>query len=118
MWPVPEVIETPSHVLCAMTFACPAASPPTVVPEDPAMSIPWWPFESGPVPAAFTPIRLPWTRFPEPPFRNATPDQPLPEITFPAPETDPPTVVFEALSSQIPSSLLPTAIIPVRSVPM
>ena len=118
MWPVPEVIDTPSHALLAMTFPSPAPSPPILAPFEPAMSTPWCRLPRGPLLAALRPIKLPWTTFPVPPLEKPMPDQPLPEMTLPAPAAPPPIVVFDAPSTQIPSSVLAIASVPVALVPM
>ena len=56
--PVPPTTFTPIVPLWAMMFAAPAAVPPIVVPF-PSTNIPLRPFGTGPVPAAFVPMRLP-----------------------------------------------------------
>ena len=68
------------------------------------------------VPAAFVPIRLPWTRLPS--LETSMPSPLLPEITLPAAAPVPPIVLFDALVSiTTPVPLPGPAAVPLTSVP-
>ena len=68
------------------------------------MSFPWItvPGEPGPFPAE----------------EIRTPSWPLPEMTLPAPEAEPPMVLSGESSTETPPLLLALACVPVTSVPM
>ena len=74
-------------------------------------------FAIADVPAAFVPIRLPWTTTP---FAAALTPNWLPEMTFPKPAVVPPITAFTLSppNTCTPGAPLPTADDPVVSVPM
>ena len=82
-------------------------------------SIPAPVFPSGLFPSICVPMRLPWTTtsITLAVVVPMTMPSPLPEMTLPAPEIVPPTVI-SLLSMPIPAPRLPRADVPARSVPI
>ncbi len=74
---------------------------------------------TGPVPAAFVPIRLPWIVFCVDPAKRPMPLTPLPETRFPAPVAVPPiTLSCVPPDSAMPWNALGSAAVPAAFVPM
>ena len=93
---LPDETMTPAVLLPEMMFPALIAVPPTVTPEVVARKT------AAPlplivvVPAALTPIRLPWI-VPVEPTSNKIPALRLPLTTFPAPTAVPPKVALVML---------------------
>jgi shikimate kinase len=74
-------------------------------------------FGMGSVPVMFVPIRLPWMRLPPPVCPRYTPFA-LPDITLAAAAVLPPIRLPEQSWTTTPSCVLPSAAVPVMSVPI
>ena len=113
------VTATPSPPLKAMRFDAPTSVPPMIVLEELAVLMPGPVFGTAAVPAAFSPMRLPFTTLPTGNAVRMEKAMPvlLPEMTLPAPGAVPPIRWFEP-SMRTPSALPPSATEPVMSVPM
>src|SRR5262249_50995617 len=112
-------METPASVLPEMTLPAPAAVPPIVLLEALYTNTPTSPLATAASPAAFVPVRLPWTWLsvaPRPAMRP--PDPPLPEMTLRASEVVPPTVLWDESSMSTPFRTLPAAPVPEELTPM
>jgi hypothetical protein len=70
----PDAISMPFWLLPETTFAAPAAVPPTVFAEAPAISTPW-PSPTAAVPVTFVPTKLPSTTLPVAPVPRWTPQR-------------------------------------------
>ena len=116
----PEVNATPAPPLFAITFAAPAAVPPTVLFDGPKMNS--TPFVAFPIPAApagSVPIQFPSTALPSELNAKRIPRSPLKTITLPAPATVPPSKLLLLESkTPIPECVFPRPAASDALVPM
>src|SRR5665213_3668164 len=124
----PDEICTPSLAFAEMTLpgvgAAAVGVPPMVFVEAPNSSTPFSPFARAAKPVKLVPIRLPRTLLPDEPVEICIPSSPFPEMTLPAPATDPPMTLPVAAAPPLravmttPFWVLPIAVLPLISVPM
>ncbi len=96
-WPVPPLTRIPLAPLKAITFGGAPTMKTYDTGSDPLSSRPSFVFPSGSTPFDCVPIKLPITVVrPERAPLMKIPSSPLPEMTFPAVEVDPPIVFVPA----------------------
>ena len=118
--PVPAVLESPIPAKTLKAILLPAPTPPPIVlPEQVAPINTPEELCRAAVPLKSVPMKLFCTKFEFEFELRATPVPAFPEITLRAPAVVPPTVLFVAkLSMNTPNRLLPSATMPLLSVPM